>query len=164
MMNSKPLKKLYKIAGEGQINIDGSHRQSILRSCLPGMTIALVREAANPFDSSAIAVHIAQTDQLIGYISRTDAATLAPYLDAGWNFKARIHELTGGMPEFTSFGCVICVVSQESPLLDLKSLRPEQVYYANSTLSTGASHPSKPIHGAWSSGAFLKSLFKALLR
>ena len=164
MMDGKPRKKLYKLTGEGQVNSDGSHRQTILRSCVPGMTIALVREAANPFDSSAIAVHIAQTDQHIGYISRTDAATLAPYLDAGWNFKAQIYELTGGMPEFPSFGCVVCVVSEESPLLEFKSVRAEQVLYANSKQSTGASHPSTPILGTWLSGAFLKSFFKALLK
>jgi hypothetical protein len=89
-----------KIAGISNKNDDGSDRQEIVKDCIPGEILRLVRESDNPFDSGAIAVYRANGKQL-GYlpahVSRGgDRSGLAADMDSGTKYLCKIEAITGG--------------------------------------------------------------------
>jgi len=66
---------------------DNSSRQVLLRKCLPGQDLRLVREPRNPHDTNAIMVMTTDGKQL-GYIKNKHSIWLAPMMDAGIRFNA----------------------------------------------------------------------------
>ena len=68
-----------------------SYYQSTIRGCIEGQEVVLVRE---PRNENAIKVRTS-TGGRIGYISRAEAETLAPFMDEGGMVSARIHGLRG---------------------------------------------------------------------
>lgn len=59
-----------------------------------GAPLELRRQAENPHDSNAIAVHYGQLQ--LGFFNRRLAAHIAPLMDAGTRYVARVASLTGG--------------------------------------------------------------------
>lgn len=119
-----PRRKVWSLAGEAQVNDDGTPRQRILAEIDPGTALSLQRQPDNPFDPNAIAV-LAGNHQ-IGFIARTDATEIAPLLDAGIPHRAQLHELTGGMPGYPNFGAKICIAWRDNKMLAPQPLSPEQ--------------------------------------
>jgi single-stranded-DNA-specific exonuclease len=78
-----------KVAG---VSFEG--RQDVVAGLQAGRELELVRDPANPYDANAIAVRYG--DLQIGFISRGIAVHLAPQMDAGARYRARIASLTGG--------------------------------------------------------------------
>jgi hypothetical protein len=68
----------------------GRHHAAALRSdaVAPGRPLDLRRDAANPHDPSAIAVHAAGAAEQVGWVPREQAASLAPELDEGRAWSA----------------------------------------------------------------------------
>jgi single-stranded-DNA-specific exonuclease len=78
-----------KIAG---VSFEG--RQDVIAGLRVGADLELRREPKNPHDSNAIAVHYGNLQ--LGFFNRKIAAHLAPLIDAGARYRARIASLTGG--------------------------------------------------------------------
>ena len=76
------------------------------------ITIALEREASNPYDSNAIKVIAAVKGKgaaVMGYVNRTLAEALAPLLDKGKEVKAAIMGVTGGTEYRKTYGLSIAI-------------------------------------------------------
>lgn len=86
-----------KVAG---VTFDG--RQALIARISPNDPCRLQPEPENPYDSNAIAVHVAHAGEVwhIGFIPREIAAKIAPYLE-GEALMCSIAEITGGF-EFDS--------------------------------------------------------------
>jgi len=94
-----------KIRGVTFENRDGTPREAIIVSkCHPDDMLGLAREPTNRHDRNAIQVMrlvwtgkktVSSAEQL-GFISRELAVDLAPEIDAGITYIARITSLTGG--------------------------------------------------------------------
>jgi single-stranded-DNA-specific exonuclease len=78
-----------KIAG---VSFEG--RQDVIAGLRVGAELELHREPGNPHDPNAIAVHYGNLQ--LGFFNRKMAAHLAPLMDAGARYRARIASLTGG--------------------------------------------------------------------
>ena len=102
---------LIGVAGESHRNADGSSRQSIIGRCSEGETICLIREPDNPYSSDAIKV-CRENGEQIGYIPSSQAARMAPEMDAGYKYTAVLNSIHGGTPDKPSFGVVIRVSKQ----------------------------------------------------
>ena len=68
----------------------GRHHAQALASdnVAPGRPLELRRDAGNPHDANAIAVHVAGGGEQVGWVPRDLAAELAPELDAGRPWSA----------------------------------------------------------------------------
>lgn len=130
-------KRIFDLKGEGQRNDDGTVRQDELGVCVPGERVTLAREPGNPYDAKAIRV-LSPRGICIGSLSEQDAATIAPALDRGQRCEAHIHELTGGLPNYPSFGCRICITWAGQTLLAPKPVRPEQLLYGRRAPASAA--------------------------
>lgn len=76
------------------------------------ITIALEREASNPYDSNAIKVIAAVKGKgaaVMGYVNRTLAEALAPLLDKGKAVKAALINVTGGNEYRRNYGLNIAI-------------------------------------------------------
>lgn len=100
-------KKIFDVAGEGQINDDGTPRQDIIGKCYPGDAVELVREPNNSYDENA--VRIDYKHESIGYVNKKDAQVLAPLLDSKLAHQAIIHKLKGGVPDYPNYGVEISI-------------------------------------------------------
>lgn len=69
-------------------------RQSVIAQLQAGAALALLREHQNPADINAIAC-LTQDGEKIGYLSRSIAAQLAPLMDLGATYSARLEQITG---------------------------------------------------------------------
>ena len=78
-----------KLAG---VSFEG--RQDVIAGLHAGAPLELRRQADNPHDSNAIAVHYGQLQ--LGFFNRRLAAHIAPLMDAGARYGARVASLTGG--------------------------------------------------------------------
>jgi single-stranded-DNA-specific exonuclease len=78
-----------KIAG---VSFEG--RQDIIAGLHAGAPLQLLRQPANPHDANAIAVHYG--DLQLGFFNKRLAAHIAPRMDAGARYSARVASLTGG--------------------------------------------------------------------
>jgi single-stranded-DNA-specific exonuclease len=78
-----------KIAG---VSFEG--RQDVIAGLRAGAPLDLVREPDNPHDRNAIAVHYGNLQ--LGFFNRRLAARIAPVIDAGMRYRARVASLTGG--------------------------------------------------------------------
>ena len=72
------------VAGAGRHHADGLRSDAVA----PGCPLALRRDADNPHDPNAIAVHAAGGGGQVGWVPRELAAALAPDLDAGRPWSA----------------------------------------------------------------------------
>ncbi len=70
-------------------------RQELVRGLSAGDDLRLGREPQNPDDPNAIAVFDGSGRRL-GYLRRQIAAALAPHVDAGRRYEARVLDVTGG--------------------------------------------------------------------
>lgn len=130
-------KRIFDLEGEGQRNDDGTARQDELGMCAPGERVTLAREPANPCDADAIRV-LSPRGIGIGYLGEQDAATIASALGRGERHEAHIHELTGGLPNYPSFGCRICITWAGQTPLAPKPVRPEQLLYRRGVPASAA--------------------------
>jgi single-stranded-DNA-specific exonuclease len=78
-----------KLAG---VSFEG--RQDIIAGLRVGVELDLQRQADNPHDASAIAVFYGTLQ--LGFIKAGIAKHLAPLVDAGAKYRARVESLTGG--------------------------------------------------------------------
>ena len=78
-----------KLAG---VSFEG--RQDVIAGLHAGAPLELRRQADNPHDSNAIAVHYGQLQ--LGFFNKRLAAHIAPLIDAGARYGARVASLTGG--------------------------------------------------------------------
>ena len=74
----------------------GRHHAAELESADvdPGRALALRRDAGNPHDPNAIAVHAAGPGEQVGWVPRALAAEIAPGLDAGRPWAAVVLRLS----------------------------------------------------------------------
>jgi len=70
-----------------------------------GAPLELQRQADNPHDGNAIAVHYGQLQ--LGFFNRRLAAHIAPLMDAGARYGARVASLTGGSGRHRGVNVVI---------------------------------------------------------
>lgn len=100
-------KKIFDLRGESRQTRAGVQRQTVLLAAEPGEPITLLREPTNSFDPNAVLACVAHHD--LGYLSKDDAAVIAPALDEGVPYEARIHELTGGFGQYKHVGARISI-------------------------------------------------------
>lgn len=80
-----------KVVGVSFTNVDGTNRQDIISKLSTNSYIGLRREPTNMYDKNAIAVHCANGQ--IGYIGKDYSSIMAPMMDAGTQFSAKIAEV-----------------------------------------------------------------------
>lgn len=163
-MSNLPRKKIYPLVGESQKNRDGTYRQAILQRAMPGEHIKLAREPDNEHDRNCV-LAVNEEGCAIGSLSKEDAAIIAPLLDSGLKPTAFIHELTGGMRDYPNFGCVVSIVWEGRAKPEPKRLKGEQEFYEHAPLwETRSTRSESTKRKSASSGGFLQSLLKALLK
>ncbi len=86
-----------KIAG---VSFEG--RQDVIAGLRAGAALELRREPHNPHDPNAIAVCYGNLQ--LGFFNRRMAAHIAPRMDAGARYRARIASLTGGSQDPSTDG------------------------------------------------------------
>jgi len=69
-------------------------RQDVVAGLVPGLELHLERQPQNPADSNAIAVRYGALQ--LGYLRKQIAKHLAPLIDSGASYHARIEHITGG--------------------------------------------------------------------
>src|SRR5579884_1434488 len=69
-------------------------RQDLVAGLVPGNELELKRQPDNPVDANAIAVHYGNFQ--IGFLRKQIAKHLAPLIDGGVRYSARIEHITGG--------------------------------------------------------------------
>lgn len=119
-MAKRPRKRIFDLVGE-------SHYQGALLQCDPGAVVELVREPDNPHDPNAIAAKLGA--QTLGYVAASDAAELAPVMDAGSKPKAIVYEITGCIPDYPTIGCRIALQWEGDEPRKHKQLDPEQIAF-----------------------------------
>jgi len=126
-----PRRKIWDLAGEGQINEDGTARQHVLAVLQPGEPVTLQRQPDNPHDANAVAVLAGR--HIIGFIGRYDAPEVAALLDAGIPHRAQLHELTGGVPDYPSFGARVAIAWRDRKMPEPLPLRSEQTLHQSAS-------------------------------
>ena len=107
-------RKVLDVEGEAQVNADGVNRQSELLRCEPGEPVTLRRDPRNPFDPNTILV-VSARGVPIGRLTSQYAAMLAPLLDRGRGYRARLHCLRGGVPDYPNYGARISLAWDDRP-------------------------------------------------
>ncbi len=69
-------------------------RQDLVAGLVPGLELELQRQPDNPHDANAIAVNYGALQ--IGFLRKQIAKHLAPLIDGGARYRARIEHVTGG--------------------------------------------------------------------
>ncbi len=87
------------------VGVTYSGRQRILASLQDGMDLDFVRETHNVHDKNAVAIYC--SNRQIGYLSREEAAEIAPIMDKGIPVDGVIEHITGGGKY--NYGCEIRV-------------------------------------------------------
>ena len=118
-------RKVFDIVGESRETRNGEPRQQIILHCDPGDEVSLVRQSENPHDQNAVLIMCGDSD--VGFLSREDAALLAPAIDAGLDYRAQIHRIKGGVPNAPSYGLQIAVAWEGQKLPDAVELDPVQL-------------------------------------
>jgi single-stranded-DNA-specific exonuclease len=99
-----------KIAG---VSFEG--RQDIIAGLRSGAALELQREPQNPHDRNAIAVHYGNLR--LGFLNKRLAAHLAPGIDGGARYRARVASLTGGSSQAKHRGVNIFVEREANAVL-----------------------------------------------
>ena len=76
------------------VGVSFEGRQDVLAGLTEGSQLALERQPENPYDPNAIAVRFGALQ--IGFLKKELARQLAPHIDGGVRYRARIASLTGG--------------------------------------------------------------------
>lgn len=76
------------------VGVSFEGRQDVVAGLLPGHQLDLKRQPDNPVDANAIAVHYGAMH--IGFLRKQIAKHLAPLIDGGVRYTARIEHITGG--------------------------------------------------------------------
>jgi hypothetical protein len=118
--------KVFDLVGEGQTNDDSSSRQEELTTCEPGEPVELIRQPSNPYDRNAVFVQSCRSIG-IGYLRAEDAAELAPAIDAGRPYSAKLHALTGGVADHPSYGAKVSIAWDGKPARAHRPLDVHQV-------------------------------------
>ena len=82
------------VVGERYDNEDGTSRQQEIRKLQPGDPVELVREKANPFDPSAVAV-ISERGVRVGYIGADRSAWIGSKIDKAMPIIAVVEAVKG---------------------------------------------------------------------
>ena len=101
-------RKVFDLTGEAGINADGIPRQDELLRSEPGERVDLRREPDNEDDPNAILV-LSRRGVPIGHVDKGGAAILAPIIDSGRRFEARLHCLRGGLPAYPNYGARVSI-------------------------------------------------------
>ena len=80
-----------KVVGVTFTNEDGVSRQQIISELTQGEQVIIRREPTNKFDTNAIM--ILSNNGQIGYIGKDYATILAPMMDAGTQFDAKVADV-----------------------------------------------------------------------
>ncbi len=73
-------------------------RQDVVAGLVPGLELELLRRPDNPYDANAVAVHYGALQ--IGFLRKEIAKHLAPLIDQGTRYRARIEHVTGGRGKY----------------------------------------------------------------
>jgi len=95
-------------------------RQDFVAGLTPGHELELQRQPDNPVDSNAIAVHYGPFH--IGFLRKQIARHLAPLIDSGVRYTARIEHVTGGR-DGKNYGVNIRVERDRAPRADAFALQ-----------------------------------------
>jgi single-stranded-DNA-specific exonuclease len=76
------------------VGVSFEGRQDVIAGLRDGSELQIVRQPNNAFDANAIAVHFGELQ--LGFLKKDIAKQLAPLIDAGTIYRARIASLTGG--------------------------------------------------------------------
>ena len=76
------------------VGVSFEGRQDRVGGLLPGQSLELVREPENPHDANAIAVRFGTF--ALGFLRKEIARRIAPNIDAGERYEARVGSITGG--------------------------------------------------------------------
>ena len=76
------------------VGVSFEGRQDVVAGLREGYELALERQPDNPHDANAIAVRYGQLQ--IGFLRKEIAMHVAPRMDSGTRYRARIESLTGG--------------------------------------------------------------------
>jgi single-stranded-DNA-specific exonuclease len=106
-----------KIAG---VSFEG--RQDVIAGLCAGAQLELLRQPENPHDRNAIAVHYGNLQ--LGFFNKRLAAHIAPVIDAGARYGARVASLTGGT-DAKHRGVNIFVEREAGPDSDRRMLREQ---------------------------------------
>jgi single-stranded-DNA-specific exonuclease len=77
------------------VGVSFERRQDMLAGLSEGLELSLERQPENPHDANAIAVKFGAMQ--IGFLKKDLARQLAPHIDKGVRYRARIASLTGGV-------------------------------------------------------------------
>ena len=104
-----PIDKFTKVAGVTFGNI-----QNILPKLTNGMNVSLVRDPANEYDRNAIRVMVKcrANNIQVGWINKELAKVLAPEIDAGIEWKAKIEKVIGA--EYDNKGLLISLKYEDA--------------------------------------------------
>jgi single-stranded-DNA-specific exonuclease len=78
------------------VGVSFEGRQDTIAGLRVGTALALERQPANPYDPNAIAVRYGELQ--LGFVRKEIAKHLAPLIDGGARYAARVESLTGGGP------------------------------------------------------------------
>lgn len=143
-------RKIFAVVGESRTNPDGKRRQDVLCDVEPGEEIQLLREPDNSYDSNAVRVVVG--NDTVGYLSRDDAVELAPALDGGRSYRAVVHCIRGGVPDYPSYGCQVSVAWDDQPSHPHIPLDAQQLRSRRSKRSARTRRDSKSTHRPPKSG------------
>jgi single-stranded-DNA-specific exonuclease len=90
-------------------------RQDVVAGLVPGQHLELRRQPDNPHDGNAVAVYFG--DFHLGYLRKQIAKHLAPLIDSGVRYRARIEHVTGGT-QGKNFGVNIRVDRERAVIAD----------------------------------------------
>ena len=76
------------------VGVSFEGRQDLVAGLMPGDALQLIRERENPYDRNAIGVRFGTL--ALGFIRREIAKRLAPNIDGGDRYDARVASVTGG--------------------------------------------------------------------
>ncbi len=115
------------------VGVTYENRQSIVRKCYSGQPLRLEREKNNKYDKNAVAVYNG-SDQMLGYLKRELAASIAKDLDDGKKYNCSVKEVTGGSGYTYGLNIMLSRISPPTTTIS---------YIKTSTNSRDSSRPSK---------------------
>jgi single-stranded-DNA-specific exonuclease len=90
-------------------------RQDVVAGLKAGQDLLLERQPENPADANAIAIRYGSLQ--LGFLRKQIAAHLAPLIDSGIPYRARVEHVTGGR-DGKNFGVNIRVFREQQPAFD----------------------------------------------
>src|SRR5438477_1016944 len=97
------------------VGVSFEGRQDVAAGLVPGLELHLERQPQNPVDSNAIAVRYGALQ--LGFLRKQIAKHLAPLIDAGISYSARVEHVTGGR-DGKNYGVNIRVSREQRNVID----------------------------------------------